>query len=64
MLIKGSKVDGFVPISMQDSLTILEYLKLNEKLNKMSAEKSIAYIVSLCERVTCFTEQTAVERYH
>lgn len=55
-------MDGSVPSTMQDSLTMLEYLKLNEKLNKMSVEKIIVYIVSLCERVACFAEKTAVER--
>lgn len=64
LLINGSKVDGSVHSTMQDSLTMLEYLKLSEKLIKMPTEKIIAYVVSLCERVTYFTEKTAVERYY
>lgn len=61
-LIDGSKVDGSVPTTMLDSLTMLEYLKLNEKLSKLSPEKTIAHIAMLCERVSCFPEKTVEER--
>ncbi|XP_050438636.1 nuclear pore complex protein Nup98-Nup96-like isoform X2 [Adelges cooleyi] len=61
-LIDGSKVDGVVPTTLQDSLTILEYLKLSEKLNKMSADRLISHVVSLCERVASFSENTVKER--
>lgn len=61
-LIDGSKVDGSVPTSMLDSLTMLEYLKLNEKLKKLSPEKSIAHIAMLCERMSYFPEKTVEER--
>lgn len=55
-------MDGSIPTTMQESLIMLEYLKLNDKLSKMSAEKSIAHIVFLCERVACFSEKTVEER--
>jgi len=61
-LIDGSKVDGSIPTTMQDSLTIFEYLKLNEKINKMSVEQSISHIASLCERVVRFPENNIEER--
>ncbi|XP_050535736.1 nuclear pore complex protein Nup98-Nup96 [Daktulosphaira vitifoliae] len=61
-LIDGCKVEGIVPTPMQDSLTILEYLKLNENLNSMSADKLISHVVSLCERVAGFSEKTVEER--
>jgi len=61
-LIDGSKVDGSIPTTMQDSLTILEYLELNKKLSKMSNVKSIAHIISLCDRVSCLPETTVKER--
>lgn len=61
-LIDGSKVDGSIPAIMQDSSTMLEYLKLNNEINKMSAEQSILHIASLCERVACFPENTIEER--
>ncbi|VVC35530.1 Hypothetical protein CINCED_3A011775 [Cinara cedri] len=61
-LTEGSKVEGSLPNTMLDSLTLLEYLKLNNTINKMSAEKSISYIASLCERIVCFSENTSEER--
>lgn len=61
-LLDGSKVDGAIPTTMQDSLTILEYLKLNKTLTKMSDEKSIEHIASLCNRVSCLPETTVKER--
>lgn len=61
-LLEGSRLDGSIPTTMQDSLTLLEYLRLSEKLSKMSAEKSIMHIASLCERVACFSENTVEER--
>jgi len=61
-LINGSKVDGSIPISMEHSLTILEFLQLNEYIIKMSPEKSISLIESLCERVVCFSENSVEER--
>lgn len=47
---------------MLDSMTLLEYLKLNKTINRMSVEKSLPYISSLCERVAYFSEETAQER--
>lgn len=47
---------------MLDSMTLLEYLKLNKTINKMSVEKSLPYIASLCERVAYFPENTVQER--
>jgi nuclear pore complex protein Nup98-Nup96 len=61
-LIGGSRLHGSISTTMQDSFTMLEYLQLNEKLSKMSAEKSLLYIASLCERVSCFSENTVEER--
>lgn len=63
-LIDGYTTNGTISTIIQDSLTILEYLKLNENLinNKMSTEKLVAYIVSLCERIACFSENTVEER--
>lgn len=61
-LIEGSKVNDSVPTVMLDSLTLLDYLKFDEKVNKMSSEKTVAYIISLCERVSCFSEKTIEER--
>lgn len=51
-----------LPITMVDSMTMLEYLKLNKTINKMSIEKSLSYIASLCERVACFSDNTPEER--
>jgi len=61
-LIDGSKVDGSIPTSMEHSLTILEFLQLNEYIIKMSPEKSISLIESLCEKVVCFSENSVEER--
>lgn len=61
-LIDGSKVDGSIPTNLQDSLTILEYLNLNKTLSKMSNEKSIPLIATLCDRVSCLPETTVKER--
>lgn len=63
-LIDGITKYGAISTAVQDSLTILEYLKLNEKLtnSKMSTEKLVSYITSLCDRVASFSENTVEER--
>jgi len=61
-LIDGSKINGSIPTTLQDSLTILEYLNLNENLSKMSVEKSITHIALLCDQVSCLPEITNKER--
>uniref|UniRef100_A0A2S2R5G1 Nuclear pore complex protein Nup98-Nup96 n=1 Tax=Sipha flava TaxID=143950 RepID=A0A2S2R5G1_9HEMI len=61
-LIEGSKINDSVPTVMLDSLTLLDYLKFDEKVNKMTSEKAVTYIISLCERVSYFSEKTIEER--
>lgn len=61
-LIDGSKINGSIPTTLQDSFTILEYLNLNENLSKMSVEKSITHIASLCDQVSCLPETTNEEK--
>lgn len=55
-------MNDLVPTFMLDSSTLLDYLKFDEKLNKMSSDKAIAYTISLCERLSCFSEKTIEER--
>jgi len=61
-LIDGSTINGSIPTTLQDSLTMLEYLNLNDNLSKMSVEKSIMHIALLCDRVSCLPEITNEER--
>lgn len=56
-------MDGPISKTLQDSLTVLEYLRLDEKLNsKIPTETIIAHIATLCEKVASFSENTLEER--
>lgn len=61
-LIECSGSHGSMSTTMQDSLTLLEFLRLNDKLSKMTAEKSITHIASLYEQVACFPGDTVEKR--